>query len=212
MVAAFLALESAGLVSIASGQDPSLGSMLAVDGIAKIGTLALAIVAHRLVMKGHEPARPAPAERSIRAGALAGLAFVPIMLAIAFAQEQAYDSVGWEFEGQKLVRDAMRGDDSTLLSLAFFAVVVAPVYEEWIFRFWLFGGLRRFMTPWTATLVSATAFSLYHLEPDAFPVTFALGLVAGFLRERTGGLHAPIALHACYNAVQVLGIASARGG
>ena len=91
-------------------------------------------------------------------------------------------------------------------------VVIAPLYEERIFRSWVYGGLRRWMGPVGSTILSAAAFSLYHLEPVAFPVTFALGLAAGFLRERTGGLHAPIALHACYNAVQVLGVVSARGG
>ena len=211
-VAGVVVLAAAGLVRFAPGADPPLGPMLVVDGLAKIGALGLAIVVHRHLTKGQEPGRPAALDSAIRVGTLAGVAFIPVMIAIAFAQQAAWKAAGWKFEGQEVVRKAMEGGDATLLALAFFAVVAAPVYEEWVFRGWLHGGLRRFMGPWPATLVSAAAFSLYHLEPDAFPVTFALGLVAGFLRERTGGLHAPIALHACYNAVQVLGIISARGG
>ena len=117
-----------------------------------------------------------------------------------------------KLEGQDIVLRAIQGKEVGLLSFAFFAVVIAPLYEERIFRSWVYGGLRRWMGPVGSTILSAAAFSLYHLEPVAFPVTFALGLAAGFLRERTGGLHAPIALHACYNAVQVLGVVSARGG
>jgi len=171
-----------------------------------------AIAAHRVVTRRAEPGRPAPAAPSVRVGALAGLAFLPFMLGISLAQQELYEAAKWKFEGQRVVQDALRGDDATLVALAYFAVVVAPFYEEWVFRWWLHGGLRRFMGRAPALLLSSAAFSLYHLEPDAFPVTFALGLAAGALRERTGGLHAPIALHACYNAVQVLGILSARGG
>jgi len=211
-IAVVIVLDAAGVMSFRSGAMPPLGPSLAIDGVAKFGALAAVIALHRRVTRGQEPARPAPAAPAIRVGALAGIAFVPVMLAISVVQERAYDAAGWKLEGQEIVRQATGGDDATLLSLAFFAVVTAPVYEEWVFRGWLLGGLRRFMGPLNATMISAAAFSLYHLEPDAFPVTFALGLVAGFLRERTGGLHAPIALHACYNAVQVLGIASARGG
>jgi membrane protease YdiL (CAAX protease family) len=207
-----VALAGAGVLSIRLGAEPPLGPMLVIDGIAKIGALVAAILMYRMVAKPQEPARSAPAAPSIRVGALAGIAFLPVMLAISLAQQWTYDAAGWELKGQEIVRQATGGDDATLLALAFFAVVTAPVYEEWVFRLWVHGGLRRFMDPWPATLVSAAAFSLYHLEPDAFPVTFALGLAAGFLRERTGGLHAPIALHACYNAVQVVGIVSARGG
>ena len=211
-VAGVFALAAVGVLSIRLGEEPPLGPMLAIDGVAKIGALAAAIMLHRLIMKGQEQARPAPALPAVGSGALAGIAFVPVMLALSQVQQWTYDAAGWEMKGQEIVRQALGGDDVTMLALAFFAVVTAPVYEEWVFRGWLHGGLRRFMGPLAATLLSSAAFSLYHLEPDAFPVTFALGLVAGFLRERTGGLHAPIALHACYNAVQVLGIASARGG
>jgi membrane protease YdiL (CAAX protease family) len=205
------------VLSLAGRMDPRdsasapLWMNLAVDGVGKGVALAAVLALHAVLSRG-EKGRPARPGGAVLAGLLAGLAFLPIMLGISWAQSAAYEAAGIPMEGQALVVQAAREDAFTLSLVAFFAVVAAPLFEETLFRGFLFGGLRRWAGPWTAAILSAALFAGYHLEVEVLPVTFALGLVAAWLRERTGGLLAPIAMHACYNAVQVAGIVSARGG
>ena len=53
-----------------------------------------------------------------------------------------------------------------------------------------------------AVFSSATVFALVHAHVWPSPVPlFVLGLVLGWLALRTGGLLAPVALHALFNAV-----------
>ncbi len=63
-----------------------------------------------------------------------------------------------------------------------------------------------------AALVTATLFALAHgaQDPWLFSDRLAFGLVASWLAWRTGGLEAPIALHAANNLVS-LGYSAVEG-
>jgi len=155
---------------------------------------------------------PAPAGRAAFSGLVAAVAILPVLIGVSLLQAWTYGQFGREFRGQDLVRNAFAGDRATFAAVAVFAVLVAPPFEEFVFRRLVYGGLRARLGVFVATLVSAGLFAVWHLEPDAFPGTFVLGLAFAHLRERTGGLTAPIAMHACYNALQVTGILTARLG
>jgi hypothetical protein len=79
------------------------------------------------------------------------------------------------------------------------AVVAAPVFEEFIFRGLIFGGLRRSFGLWPATLASAAVFAIVHPALAIVPV-FVLGVCAALVYERTRSLLAPMIVHAVYNA------------
>jgi membrane protease YdiL (CAAX protease family) len=80
------------------------------------------------------------------------------------------------------------------------AVVAAPVFEEFIFRGLIFGGLRRSYGVAAAVLASAGIFAIVHPPLSVVPV-FAMGAVAALVYERAGMLLAPMLVHAGYNAV-----------
>jgi ABC-2 type transport system permease protein len=82
------------------------------------------------------------------------------------------------------------------------AVVAAPLFEEFIFRGLIFGGLRRSMGALPAALASAAIFAIVHPPYSMLPV-FALGLFAAFAYERKKVLLAPMLVHAIYNAAVV---------
>ena len=84
------------------------------------------------------------------------------------------------------------------------AVVAAPVFEEFIFRGLIFGGLRRSLGPGVATLASAAIFAIVHPPLSVIPV-FAMGVCAAVIYERTKVLAAPMLVHAIYNAA-VIGV------
>jgi hypothetical protein len=83
------------------------------------------------------------------------------------------------------------------------AVVLAPVFEEVIFRGLVFRGLRRTISLWPAALASAALFAIVH-PPFAAPPVFVLGVLAAVSFELSGLLIAPVAAHAVYNAVVML--------
>jgi membrane protease YdiL (CAAX protease family) len=93
-------------------------------------------------------------------------------------------------------------DRTTALWLGTLAVAAAPLFEEFIFRGLIFGGLRRSLGIVPATLASAAIFAFIHPPLSVLPV-FGLGICAALTYERTKMLAAPMLVHAIYNAVVV---------
>jgi len=104
-------------------------------------------------------------------------------------------AVDW-FPG--LRRSDLLGDGSIPLWLGGLAIVAAPVFEEFIFRGLIFGGLRRSLGVGTATLARAAIFAVVHPPISVVPV-FVMGVCAALVYERTRMLAAPVLLHAIYN-------------
>lgn len=93
------------------------------------------------------------------------------------------------------------------------AAVLAPVGEELMFRGVLQTGLKKVMPcrpgwlihRWLAILVTAALFGAMHSgTPQYVPALIALGLILGFLYERTGSLLVPILLHMLFNGRSLL--------
>lgn len=96
--------------------------------------------------------------------------------------------------------------------LVLFAVVLAPAYEELLFRRVLFGRLWQAGRPWLGMILSSLAFALVHEIPGTSangPLEIAqlwlvyggMGMAFCWLYQRTGTLWAPIAAHALNNGV-----------
>ena len=81
-------------------------------------------------------------------------------------------------------------------------VVAAPIFEEFIFRGLVFGGLRRSLGLWPAVLASSAIFAIVH-PPIAVVPVFGLGVCAALAYERTGFLLAPMLVHAVYNVAML---------
>jgi membrane protease YdiL (CAAX protease family) len=86
--------------------------------------------------------------------------------------------------------------------LAAVAIAAAPVFEEFIFRGLIFGGLRRSLGLLPAALASAAIFAIVHPPVSWLPV-FVMGLCAALVYERTRLLAAPIVVHGLYNGLVV---------
>ena len=80
------------------------------------------------------------------------------------------------------------------------AIFAAPVFEEYIFRGLVYGGLRRSLSPMLAIIASAGIFAIVHPALSAPPV-FAMGAIAAFMYERTRLLLAPMVVHMIYNGI-----------
>ena len=87
---------------------------------------------------------------------------------------------------------------AALVWLVPLAVLAAPIFEEFIFRGQLFGGLRRSLPGWPAMAASAALFAVIH-PPLAMAPVFVLGLCTAYAAQRSKSLLAPMLAHALYN-------------
>lgn len=95
------------------------------------------------------------------------------------------------------------GEQVTVGTLAFLAVVVAPLIEEILFRGVIFGGLAARWGVWPAAVVSGLTFAAIHFSLTAFLPLFFLALILCYLYARTGSLFTAIAFHALFNGVSL---------
>ena len=102
-----------------------------------------------------------------------------------------------------LLQDVMRESARELSAniwIPLLAVVAAPIFEEFIFRGLIFGGLRRSFDALPAIVASAAVFAIVHPPASMIPV-FGLGVCAALAFDRTKMLLAPMIAHGIYNAV-----------
>ena len=93
---------------------------------------------------------------------------------------------------------------SEALTIAGYAMLVAPVLEEFLFRGILYRAMKRPFGMGLAILLSALLFALVHKNALSFlPLTF-LGVFLAFAYERTGDLRTCILMHAFFNMTMVL--------
>ncbi len=92
------------------------------------------------------------------------------------------------------------GVDPRAVVLAFSALLLAPIAEEWLFRRLLFVRIAARAGRPIAYALSALAFALIHGNPVGLIIYTWLGLVFAFVLERTGRLPAAIAVHMGNNA------------
>lgn len=84
------------------------------------------------------------------------------------------------------------------------AIVVAPLAEELFFRGFVFGGLQtRIGVRWGA-FISASLFTVAHMNPMLFVPIFVMGLILTWVYMKSGSLLYPILAHLGYNGLVVL--------
>ncbi len=88
-----------------------------------------------------------------------------------------------------------------IINLCIFAVVIAPVVEEFIFRGFLYPVLKSHLGRGAALGVTALLFGISHAHGLAFLPLTALGLVLGLVYDQSGRLGYPILLHGIFNSV-----------
>jgi membrane protease YdiL (CAAX protease family) len=87
--------------------------------------------------------------------------------------------------------------------LAVFAVILAPVAEEFIFRGVLFTFVKQNGFPKSAWIGVSALFALIHGDAAIFIPLFGLSLVLTWLYEMTDSLLAPMFTHALFNAANL---------
>jgi membrane protease YdiL (CAAX protease family) len=101
---------------------------------------------------------------------------------------------------------------AALVAASVFVCVIAPIAEEFFFRGFFFGALRRWklelagrdLGTWAAAVVTGILFGLAHTGSAALqylPILAFFGFVLCLVRWRTGSLYPCMALHSANNAL-----------
>lgn len=178
LVAVLLAYVLAGLIvalgaRISLAGSPALGASLEAMGLGRSVTpraLLLGVIA-------------GGAAAAVGAGWLAVVNVVPALRAVK--------------DGTTVLGGAAGDAWWAVLALG---VLAAPLFEEYLFRGLLLGGMLRSVSGRIAVPASALVFAVVH-PPISFPPVLALGLAAGFVFLRTRVLWASVAAHAVYNGI-----------
>lgn len=97
-------------------------------------------------------------------------------------------------------------DPSALACFSFTALVLAPLFEETMFRGVLLPVLGRQLGGAWAVLISAAIFAVAHLSLGELAPLFLLGIGLGWLRWRSGRLAASVFMHALWNGLTFLNL------
>ena len=130
---------------------------------------------------------------------------LPVVLCLQHFSALALGKLGWPAEDQRAV-ELIAGAKSVWLRgyLAFFAMVLAPVAEEFIFRGVLFPFIRQLGWPKLAWFGVSFLFASIHANAPALVPLFVLALVFTWLYKKTDCLLAPIAAHSLFNTVNLV--------
>jgi membrane protease YdiL (CAAX protease family) len=130
---------------------------------------------------------------------------LPVVLGLKCGVELVLEKMGWPQADQHAV-ELMASAKSCWLRgyLALFAMVLAPVAEESIFRGVLFPFVRQLGRPKLAWLGVSLLFALVHANVAAFLPLFVLALALTWLYEKTDCLLAPMVAHSLFNTVNLI--------
>ena len=105
------------------------------------------------------------------------------------------DVVQWVLEEKSLF---------ILVSLIFFGIIIAPIIEEIMFRGFLQPALKNSFGGRYAIAASASLFAAVHMDMFAFLQIFILGMLLGYLYEKTQTLAASVIVHILHNSLTLV--------
>ena len=128
--------------------------------------------------------------------------------ALYFVIFQLTDAIGWDFdhdisgEARDLVEKAT--DPVGVVLLVLITVVGAPIIEELFFRGLMMRSIENRFGKAAGLWATSLIFAGVHLQALQFPALLLIGLVLGWLAQRTGRLGPSIWAHVAFNGVATL--------
>ncbi len=172
-----------------------------------LGLMAAPLLILALMLRGLGPA-PAGGWLQFRWVPLAGtlrralggfLMVLPLVSLVGWLQGQLWSDAGGSNPLLELVLKSQ--NLPALACFAVTAILLAPLFEETVFRGVLLPvAARELGGPW-GVVVSAAVFAVAHLSLGELPALFVLGLGLGWLRLSSGRLGASVLMHALWNAM-----------
>ena len=176
----------------------SLAETLAVDLLAAAAAGWLFWKRSRRQGRSFDPGKVFPAVRFAFRSYLFSL---PLLALLLFAVAWALNLFGIQPPPQPIFTLYLSEERTRVVQfLLLLAVMAGPIAEEMFFRGILYGWLRKRIGVTQGLFLSALLFALLHMDAVAFLPILGLGLLFGWVYERTGSLAAPISIHIFHNA------------
>lgn len=90
-------------------------------------------------------------------------------------------------------------DDTLTFGLLLYSVILAPICEELMCRGVTMSSAKRALPFWAANILQAFIFGLLHMNWLQGTYAFCLGLVLGYICEKSGTIYCSILLHMLFN-------------
>jgi membrane protease YdiL (CAAX protease family) len=87
------------------------------------------------------------------------------------------------------------------IMIIIFAVAIAPAAEEFLFRFFFYGVLRRYLGRFLGLVLNSLLFAAVHAHLPSFAPLFVLGSCFTIAYEWSGTILVSMTMHALFNAV-----------
>ena len=84
------------------------------------------------------------------------------------------------------------------------AVAVAPVAEELVFRFFLYGVLKRYFGIMPGLVINSLLFAAVHQHLPSFGPLFILGCCFTLAYEWSGSILVPMTMHSLFNSLSLV--------
>lgn len=93
----------------------------------------------------------------------------------------------------------LSGGSELTFTMFIYAVILAPICEELIFRGVTLRCARKALPFWLANIMQAALFGIFHLNWIQGIYAFALGIVLGYFCEKGGSIYYSMGLHFLFN-------------
>lgn len=132
------------------------------------------------------------------------LAAFPIITGVAMITQTFLHEGAKEQELVTLFREVARKSDiSSMAKILIAGVVFAPVAEEFLFRGYFYGVLKRYCGGIASGFFTSALFASIHMNLASLPSLFVLAICLTLAYEATGCLLVPIGMHAFFNFSQL---------
>jgi len=143
-------------------------------------------------------------KKNLTGGLTLYLVILPIILTAGFLVELMTKNVGVTPDHQEVVNRLMEErSPAGIIAIIAFGAFIGPVAEEVLCRGFLQPVLRGMMGGMKAILITSLLFAMVHFNAYIFMQIFILGLLLGYLYERTDTLVAPVSVHILHNSVSL---------
>lgn len=139
--------------------------------------------------------------RAFGVGLLTFVAIVPPVLLLGAIYQWLVPVFNLPTEAQPTITMLRTETDQSLLVwLMLFAVIIAPLFEEIVFRGFIYPAVKQRVGLTAAVILVSAGFAAIHLNVASFAPLFLLGICLTLAYEATGSLWTPIILHASFNS------------
>ena len=88
-----------------------------------------------------------------------------------------------------------------------FAIAIAPIVEEFVFRFFIYGVLRRYVGRLLGVILSSLLFAAARAHFPSFVPLFVLGCCFAIAYEWSGSILVSMSMHSLFNSLTLTALA-----